>query len=312
MEVGPTCHYIMGGVRVDADTAATAVPGLFAAGEVAGGMHGSNRLGGNSLSDLLVFGRRAGMGASDFAEARSGSPRRRRHRGERAVAEAAVVRSNATEGENPYELQHDLQELMQNLVGIIRTGLGARDGARPARRAARSGRTTSGSRAAAPTTPAGTSPPTCRPCSPCRGGAPSARSTARRAAAGTPARTSRRPDPEFGKINLVLSQPAGGGMDGEIKIAPEPIPEMPDELQAAVRGGKQVTDVTMRVWRGDADGGEFRDYVDARARGRGRARRHPPHPGRPAPATSRAAGTARPGSAARARPRSTGGPASCA
>ena len=68
MEIGPTCHYIMGGVKVDADTAATAVPGLFAAGEVAGGMHGANRLGGNSLSDLVVFGRRAGMGAADYIE----------------------------------------------------------------------------------------------------------------------------------------------------------------------------------------------------------------------------------------------------
>ena len=73
MEVGPTCHYIMGGVRVDADTAATTVAGLFAAGEVAGGMHGANRLGGNSLSDLLVFGRRAGIGAADFASGRTGT-----------------------------------------------------------------------------------------------------------------------------------------------------------------------------------------------------------------------------------------------
>src|SRR5579872_4420995 len=74
MEVGPTCHYIMGGVRVDADTESTTVPGLFAAGEVAGGMHGANRLGGNSLSDLLVFGRRAGKAAADFAEGRSADP----------------------------------------------------------------------------------------------------------------------------------------------------------------------------------------------------------------------------------------------
>src|SRR4051812_49861598 len=68
MEVGPPCHYVMGGVEVDPDTAASVVPGLFAAGEVAGGMHGSNRLGGNSLSDLLVFGRRAGLGASAYVD----------------------------------------------------------------------------------------------------------------------------------------------------------------------------------------------------------------------------------------------------
>src|SRR4029079_12525097 len=72
MEVGPTCHYVMGGVEVDPDTASSVVPGLFAAGEVAGGMHGSNRLGGNSLSDLLVFGRRAGMGAATYVDALDG------------------------------------------------------------------------------------------------------------------------------------------------------------------------------------------------------------------------------------------------
>ena len=81
MEVGPTCHYMMGGVRVDAETEQTTVPGLFAAGEVAGGMHGANRLGGNSLSDLLVFGRRAGMAAAQFAQGRDPGPRRRHGRG---------------------------------------------------------------------------------------------------------------------------------------------------------------------------------------------------------------------------------------
>jgi succinate dehydrogenase / fumarate reductase flavoprotein subunit len=73
MEVGPTCHYAMGGVRVDADSTATTVPGLFAAGEVAAGLHGANRLGGNSLSDLLVFGRRAGLYAAEYAKGMSGS-----------------------------------------------------------------------------------------------------------------------------------------------------------------------------------------------------------------------------------------------
>jgi succinate dehydrogenase/fumarate reductase flavoprotein subunit len=76
MEVGPTCHYVMGGVEVDPDSEAALVPGLFAAGEVAGGMHGSNRLGGNSLSDLLVFGRRAGLGAAAYVDA-LGAPGRR-------------------------------------------------------------------------------------------------------------------------------------------------------------------------------------------------------------------------------------------
>jgi succinate dehydrogenase / fumarate reductase, flavoprotein subunit len=121
MEVGPTCHYIMGGVRVDADTGATAATGLFAAGEVAGGMHGANRLGGNSLSDLLVFGRRAGRGAAEFAQDRSGSVHLDDGAVE-AVIDAAVAPFDREDGENPYTLHHDLQETMQSLVGIIRTG----------------------------------------------------------------------------------------------------------------------------------------------------------------------------------------------
>ncbi len=120
MEVGPTCHYVMGGVEVDPDTAAARVPGLFAAGEVAGGMHGSNRLGGNSLSDLLVFGRRAGMAAMWHAQ-------RRRTRPELSdaalsdAARAALAPFERDGGENPYTVQHDLQTTMNDLVGIIRT-----------------------------------------------------------------------------------------------------------------------------------------------------------------------------------------------
>jgi succinate dehydrogenase / fumarate reductase flavoprotein subunit len=119
MEVGPTCHYVMGGVEVDADTtAAVGVPGLFAAGEVAGGMHGSNRLGGNSLSDLLVFGKRAG----EFAAAYAGSGGRPQvGSGDlRAAAETVLAPLARDGGENPYTLQHDLQATMNGLVGIIR------------------------------------------------------------------------------------------------------------------------------------------------------------------------------------------------
>jgi succinate dehydrogenase / fumarate reductase flavoprotein subunit len=119
MEVGPTCHYIMGGVRVDADTAATSVPGLFAAGEVAGGMHGSNRLGGNSLSDLLVFGRRAGLGAAQYVASFSGSVDIDDDQIERATR-AALAPFDGTGGENPYAIHADLEETMQALVGIIR------------------------------------------------------------------------------------------------------------------------------------------------------------------------------------------------
>ncbi len=121
MEIGPTCHYIMGGVKVDADTTATKVPGLFAAGEVAGGMHGANRLGGNSLSDLIVFGRRAGMGAADYIEGLQGSSTMNQGEVDEAIAEA-LAPFNRENGENPYDIQRDLQELMQADVGIIRTG----------------------------------------------------------------------------------------------------------------------------------------------------------------------------------------------
>jgi succinate dehydrogenase / fumarate reductase flavoprotein subunit len=124
MEVGPTCHYVMGGVEVDADnTAATGpVTGLFAAGEVSGGMHGSNRLGGNSLSDLLVFGKRAGEHAAAYALSVAGA--RSRPRVARpdleAAAETALAPLSREGGENPYHLQQELQSVMQSLVGIIR------------------------------------------------------------------------------------------------------------------------------------------------------------------------------------------------
>ena len=119
MEIGPTCHYVMGGVRVEPETAAAGVPGLFAAGEVAAGMHGANRLGGNSLSDLLVFGRRAGAGAAAYAGRTNA----------RAIDDAQVESAARSmlapfdgEGrENPYTVHAELQDTMQSLVGIIRT-----------------------------------------------------------------------------------------------------------------------------------------------------------------------------------------------
>ncbi len=119
MEVGPTCHYVMGGVRVDADTAASTVDGLFAAGEVAGGMHGSNRLGGNSLSDLVVFGKRAGefaakraLGMTKDVEVDQAEVR--------LAVEEALAPFNRSQGDNPFKVQQEIQETMQNLVGIIR------------------------------------------------------------------------------------------------------------------------------------------------------------------------------------------------
>jgi succinate dehydrogenase / fumarate reductase flavoprotein subunit len=119
MEIGPTCHYFMGGVRVEADTAASTVPGLYAAGEVAGGMHGSNRLGGNSLSDLLVFGRRAGVSAAQHALGLTRAPDVDAAQVEGATSEA-LAPFGRDQGENPYTVQQDLQDCMQRLVGIIR------------------------------------------------------------------------------------------------------------------------------------------------------------------------------------------------
>jgi succinate dehydrogenase / fumarate reductase flavoprotein subunit len=120
MEVGPTAHYMNGGVRVDADTAATAVLGLFAAGEVAGGLHGANRLGGNSLSDLVVFGRRAGLHAAEYAKNFTG--RLTIDAGQvEALGRELLAAFEGTGRENPYAIHQDLQECMQSLVGIIRT-----------------------------------------------------------------------------------------------------------------------------------------------------------------------------------------------
>jgi succinate dehydrogenase flavoprotein subunit len=122
MEIGPTCHYVMGGIEVDADTELSAVPGLYAVGECSGGMHGSNRLGGNSLSDLLVFGRRAGEAAAAYAS-ELGEARPAVDEAAVSDAEAEALRPFGEEGgENPYTIQHDLQQAMNDLVGIIRTG----------------------------------------------------------------------------------------------------------------------------------------------------------------------------------------------
>jgi succinate dehydrogenase / fumarate reductase flavoprotein subunit len=120
MEVGPTTHYMMGGVRVDGDTQMSTVPGLFAAGECAAGLHGANRLGGNSLSDLLVFGKRAGRYAAEFAKGNSAAQIDDDQVERTARLALEPFDRGAAAGENPYQLQHDLQEFMQDKVGIVR------------------------------------------------------------------------------------------------------------------------------------------------------------------------------------------------
>ena len=163
---GPTCHYIMGGVRVDADTEATTVPGLFAAGEVAGG-HARRQPPRRQLAvgppRLRPPGRH--RRASDFAEGRAGAPAAADGRGRRRGGRGRRRRSSATSGESPYDIQHDLQETMQELVGIIRTESELTQAARASSTSSTERcRQGVGVRAAAPTTRGGTWPPTCPPC----------------------------------------------------------------------------------------------------------------------------------------------------
>jgi succinate dehydrogenase / fumarate reductase flavoprotein subunit len=230
MEVGPTCHYIMGGVKVDPDSGATSVPGLFAAGEVAGGMHGSNRLGGNSLSDLLVFGRRAGIGASDHAEGVSAAPVLNQTLVTEYMDEALAPFTRES-GENPYDLQHDLQEMMQANVGIIRKGeeldLALEKLDEFKERASRL--SVSGGRAYNPGWNLATDLPSMLTVSTCTTLGARERKESR---GGQTRQDFPLPDPELGKINFTSSQPSGGGFTGEIKLSPEPLPEMPDELRA--------------------------------------------------------------------------------
>jgi succinate dehydrogenase / fumarate reductase flavoprotein subunit len=239
MEVGPTCHYVMGGIRVEADSAAATVPGLFAAGEVAGGMHGANRLGGNSLSDLLVFGRRAGLGAAEYAEGRSGAPSVDEAEVDEAVA-AAKAPFEREEGENPYDVHHDLQRTMQSLVGIIRTDSELKEAL---------GKIEELEERASNVAIGGG-----RPYNPgwnLTTDLPAMLTVSRSVAQGALNRTESRgghtrddypqPDPELGKVNFVQRIPADaehhGGAGGvppvrSITIAPEPLPVMPDDLKA--------------------------------------------------------------------------------
>ena len=227
MEVGPTCHYIMGGVRVDADTSATTVPGLYAAGEVAGGLHGANRLGGNSLSDLLVFGRIAGQSAAEYALGLEAAPTPDPAEVERLAARMLVPFTDRGV-ENPYAIHGDLQRAMHELVGIIRTEselLQAMEEVaalkdRAARVKVEGGRRFNpgwhlaldlGSLLAV----AEAATLSAIECRESRGG---------HTRDDYPD-----PDPEFGKVNVVTRR-----RDGAISVSLEPLPEMPEELRKIV------------------------------------------------------------------------------
>ena len=241
MEVGPTCHYAMGGVRVDADSAATTVAGLFAAGEVAGGMHGSNRLGGNSLSDLLVFGRRAGIGAAEFASGRSGSPTVDKGQIDAAIA-AAIAPFERESGENPYDIHQDLQETMQSLVGIIRTGSELEEalGKIEVLEERANQVSVSGGLRYNPGWNLTTDLPSMLTVSRCTAMGALNRKESR---GGHTRNDYPKPEAEMGTVNFVERIPdpdaAAGGVGGtpsvrSITVTPEPIPVMPDDLKALV------------------------------------------------------------------------------
>jgi succinate dehydrogenase / fumarate reductase, flavoprotein subunit len=230
MEVGPTCHYMMGGVRVDPETQAATVAGLFAIGEVSGGMHGANRLGGNSLSDLIVFGRRAGIGAADFAEGRTGSP---------SVDPAAVASViddafapfGREDGYNPYDVHEELQETMQSLVGIIRTGPELEEAlvALEDLKQKTAKVQVKGGRAYNPGWNLATDLPSMITTSI----AVTQGALNRRESRGGHTREDYpAADPEMGKVNFVQHQTGERGYLAPIAIAPEPLPVMPAELRA--------------------------------------------------------------------------------
>ncbi len=229
MEIGPTCHYFMGGVQVDADSAATSVPGLFAAGEVAGGMHGANRLGGNSLSDLIVFGKRAGVGAADYVA--SGEAANTLNEGEvDAAVKDALAPFDREGGESPYDIQHDLQEMMQSNVGIIRTASELETAiAELAKLSDRLGRAAvTGGRAFNPGWNLATDLPSMITYSTCVALAADLRKESR---GGHTREDYPNPDAELGKVNFAQSSD-GGSWDGPVSIVESPLLVMPDDLKA--------------------------------------------------------------------------------
>ena len=257
MEVGPTCHYVMGGVEVDPDTEAARVPGLFAAGEVAGGMHGSNRLGGNSLSDLLVFGRRAGVAAAEHALE---AVRRGRSSPDDALADAAraaLAPFDREGGENPYTVQHDLQQTMHDLVGIIRTAPEMEQALEriEALKERVANLSVEGHRQYNPGWHLALDLPHMLSSA---SASPARRWSGRRAGAGTPATTSPAADAEWGKTNLICSPSPDGAV---VRSDSQPLPADAGRARRDLRGARHELRRTFRVWRGDASGGDLQDFT---------------------------------------------------
>ncbi len=225
MEVGPTAHYIMGGVRVDAETGAATVPGLFAAGEASGGMHGANRLGGNSLSDLLVFGRRAGAGAAVYAAKAPAHANPDADQIEAAAKELLAPFERGA-GPNPYSVHRKLQDSMQSLIGIFRTEEDLKKGIEEVRKLQAEARTVrvEGSRAFNPgwhlAHDLGSMLIVSEAVARC--------ALQRKESRGAHARLDYTAlDPELGKVNSVAT------LDGEgVRVAQSPLPPMPGELRA--------------------------------------------------------------------------------
>ena len=229
MEVGPTTHYMMGGVRVDAETQMSTVPGLYAAGECAAGLHGANRLGGNSLSDLIVFGQRAGAHAARFAREHRGGQIDAGQVEEAARRTLAPFEGHQSDGTGPYAIQHELQEMMQDLVGIVRREeemVRALDRLADLRRRAAQTRV-DGNRAYNPGWHTALDLNHLLAVSE----AITRSAIERKESRGAHFRDDLpKQDPAFGKVNVVIRK----GADGSMRVERRPIPEMPAELKQII------------------------------------------------------------------------------
>ena len=245
MEIGPTLHYIMGGVRVDADTTQSTVPGLFAAGEVAAGLHGANRLGGNSLSDLVVFGRRAGLHAAEYAKRVPAMPNVDQAQLD-GMVKGMLGPLERKDGENPYAIHAELQETMQGLVGIIRSETELTDAlARIVKLRERASLSRAdGSRTYNPGWHMALDLLTMLTISEAVARAALMRRESR---GGHTREDYPKPDPEWGRKNVVVRR-----RDGGLEVATEPLPEVPAELRALLGEDKPAEQAVVAATAGDA------------------------------------------------------------